>query len=87
MKKLVGTILAVVTLVALVPQTANAAGTPLPPVQGGGKQAGAGGSGVTNGSTGCSLLSFVSTRCQAARPLPPVSNGGRQALPPVGNRK
>lgn len=69
MKKLVGTILAVATLVALIPANAGASSRPLPPTgkSGVSMTAGKGGVGVTNGGG-------------SHRALPPA---GRR-LPPVG---
>jgi hypothetical protein len=75
MKKMVGTILAVVTLVALVPATASAVRQSLPPSSAGSglKTGGGRGTGVSNASH---------------RPAPPVSNSNSKSkrLPPTGFR-
>ncbi|MGH9318082.1 MAG: hypothetical protein ACRD1P_13365 [Thermoanaerobaculia bacterium] len=71
MKKLVGTILAVVSLVALVPNIASAAG-PLPPTR-------SGGSSMSNGGGGSNGVS----NSGSTRRLPPLSRSGRGGLPPV----
>jgi hypothetical protein len=78
MKKMVGTILTAMALVALVPVTASAA-RPLPP-QGSGS-----GTGASNGgsrSAKCSAWAALTGNCKT-RQLPPLVGGGKHQLPPV----
>jgi len=86
MKKMVGTILAVASLLVLVPSTASAGkgytGRPLPPARNGGGASATSGGGAARP---CGVVAAISGNCGHTA-LPPAAKGGkvnRGGLPPV----